>query len=109
MAIPNYTCLKLKMSGPAGTITMGTTMCHAYECEVECCDLAKGATTKQELLGILQTVDEQQLDTKRMGATFKLVNDMKEIPLDPECADRRTMRNGSSLPPKQESALIDFL
>jgi hypothetical protein len=54
-------------------------------------------------------VDEQPLDTKRMGAAFKLVNNMKEIPLDPECADRQTVRNGSILPPKQESVLVDFL
>jgi hypothetical protein len=35
MAIPNYTYLKLKMSGPTDTITVGTTVCHAYECEAE--------------------------------------------------------------------------
>jgi hypothetical protein len=53
MAIPNYTYLKLKMSGPVGTITVGTTVRHAYECEVKCYDLAEGTTAKQELLGIL--------------------------------------------------------
>jgi hypothetical protein len=44
MAIPNYSYLKLKMMGPTGTITVGTTVCHAYEYEyeVKCCDLAKG-------------------------------------------------------------------
>ena len=36
MAIPNYTYLKLKMSGPCGVITIGTSFQHAYECEVEC-------------------------------------------------------------------------
>ena len=37
MAIPNYTYLKLKMSGPHGVITVGTSFQRAYECEVECC------------------------------------------------------------------------
>ena len=42
MVIPNYTYLMLKMLGPAGTITVGTTVLHEYECKVECCDLAEG-------------------------------------------------------------------
>jgi hypothetical protein len=32
MAVPNYTYLKLKMSGPNGVITIGP----SYECDVEC-------------------------------------------------------------------------
>ena len=40
MAIPNYTYLKLKMLGPGGVITVGTSFQRAYECEVECYDHA---------------------------------------------------------------------
>jgi hypothetical protein len=40
MAVPNYTYLKLKMSGPNGTITVGSTYRHAYECDVECVEYA---------------------------------------------------------------------
>jgi hypothetical protein len=40
MAITNYTYLKLKMPGPNGIITVGTSVQHAYECDVECCELA---------------------------------------------------------------------
>ena len=36
MVIPNYTYLKLKMLGPCGVITIGTSFQCAYECEVEC-------------------------------------------------------------------------
>lgn len=53
MAIPSYAYLKLKMSRPVGTITVGTTVRHAYECEFECYDLAEGTATKQKLLRIL--------------------------------------------------------
>jgi hypothetical protein len=49
MDVPKYTYLKLKMSGPTGTITVGTTAQHAYKCEVECCDLAEKVATAQEL------------------------------------------------------------
>ena len=31
MAVPNYTYLKLKMPGPGGVITIGTSFQHAYE------------------------------------------------------------------------------
>jgi hypothetical protein len=36
MAVPNYTYLKLKMPGPKGIITFGTTFQYAYECDDEC-------------------------------------------------------------------------
>ena len=36
MAVPNYTYLKLKMPGPKGVITIGSSFEHAYECNVEC-------------------------------------------------------------------------
>jgi hypothetical protein len=40
MAVPSYTCLKLKMSGPNGVITVGPTYKHAFECDVECVEYA---------------------------------------------------------------------
>lgn len=76
-SIPNYTYLKIKMLSPKGTITVGTTVRHAYECEAECCDLAVGATSKQELSKMLRTTDEQAPDTKRVGTTLKQSNDVK--------------------------------
>jgi hypothetical protein len=41
MAVPNYTYLKLKMPGPNGVITVGSTYRHAYECDVECVEYAE--------------------------------------------------------------------
>jgi hypothetical protein len=41
MAVPNYTYLKLKMSGPNEVITIGSTYRHAYECDVECVEYAE--------------------------------------------------------------------
>jgi hypothetical protein len=88
MSIPNYTYLKLKMLGPTGTITVGTIVCHAYECKVECCDLVEGVVANQELSEMLQTLDEQAPDAKRTGITYKPSNDVNEVPMDPEHADR---------------------
>ena len=41
IAIPNYTYLKLKMPGPKGVITVGSSFEHAYECDVECVEHAE--------------------------------------------------------------------
>jgi len=35
MAVPNYTYLKLKMSGPKGVITIGSSYEHAYDRDIE--------------------------------------------------------------------------
>jgi hypothetical protein len=49
MAVPNYTYLKLKMSGPNGIITVGTSVQRAYECDMECCELALTIIASEEL------------------------------------------------------------
>ena len=35
MAVPNYTYLKLKILGPHGVITIGTSFQRPYECEIK--------------------------------------------------------------------------
>jgi hypothetical protein len=50
MAVPNYTYLKLKMSGPNGVITVGSTYRHSYECDVECMEYAEALITDLENL-----------------------------------------------------------
>jgi hypothetical protein len=35
MAVPNYTYLKMKMSGPNGVITVGSSIEHAFDCDVD--------------------------------------------------------------------------
>lgn len=49
-AIPNYAYLKLKMPGPNGIITVGTSPQVAYRCEVESCDLAAALISSAELM-----------------------------------------------------------
>ena len=52
MAVTNYTYLKLKMSGPHGVITVGTSFQRAYECEVECCGHATATVASKELVAL---------------------------------------------------------
>ncbi|XP_066351244.1 uncharacterized protein [Miscanthus floridulus] len=40
MVVPNYTYLKLKMSGPNGVIIVGSTFSHAFTCDHEHYELA---------------------------------------------------------------------
>ena len=49
MAVPNYTYLKLKMPGPNGVITMGSTFSYAYTCDHEHYELATAVINSSEL------------------------------------------------------------
>lgn len=100
MAIPNYTYLKLNMPGLASTITMGATVQHTYECEVEFCDLAKGVSKGQVLSKVLQTIGKKAPDAKKAATTFKPTDDTKEVPLDPRSTNRQTVCIGATLSPK---------
>ena len=50
MAIPNYTYLKLKMLGPNGVITMGSTFSHTYTCDHEHYELTTAIINATKLL-----------------------------------------------------------
>ena len=50
MAIPNYTYLKLKMSGPNGVITMSSAFLHTFTCDREHFKLATMVINSTELL-----------------------------------------------------------
>ncbi|XP_066342138.1 uncharacterized protein [Miscanthus floridulus] len=70
MVVPNYTYLKLKMSGPRGVITIGTSFQRAYECEVESCELASATLTSEELTAIGKDIAEGAPDAKRTSGSF---------------------------------------
>jgi len=70
MAVPNYTYLKLKIPGPGGVITVGTSFQRAYECEVECCGHAAAIVASEELAAIKREVTEEASDTKKSTRSF---------------------------------------
>jgi rhamnose utilization protein RhaD (predicted bifunctional aldolase and dehydrogenase) len=77
MAVPNYTYLKLKMSGPNGVITVGSTYRHAYECNVECVEYAEA------LIADLECLSKEVPDAKRHAGNFEPAKAVKSILLDP--------------------------
>lgn len=49
---------------------------------------------------VLQNIDEQALNVKKVVMTFKTTNDTKEVSLDLESANWRMVHIGAKLPPK---------
>ena len=49
MAVPNYTYRKLKMPGPNGIITVGSTFSYAFTCDCEHFELATVVINSSEL------------------------------------------------------------
>ena len=80
MAVPNYTYLKLKMSGPHGVITIGTSFQRAYECEVECCGHAIAIVASEELAALKEEVTEKAPDAKKSTGSFESAEGSKEVP-----------------------------
>jgi hypothetical protein len=94
MVIPNYTYLKLKMSGPNGVITVGSTYRHAYECDVECVEYTEA------LIADLESLSKEAPDAKRHADNFEPAETVKSVPLDPNNDASKQIRIGSELDPK---------
>jgi hypothetical protein len=100
MVVPNYTYLKLKMSGPNGVITVECTYRHAYECDVECVEYAKALAESEALIADLESLSKEVLDAKRHAGNFEPTEAVKSIPLDPSNDASKQVRIGSELDPK---------
>jgi rhamnose utilization protein RhaD (predicted bifunctional aldolase and dehydrogenase) len=100
MAIPNYTYLKLKMSGPNGIITVGSTYRHAYECDVECVEYAEALAESEALIADLERLSKEAPDAKRYAGNFQPVDAVKSVSLDPSNDASKKVWIGSELDPK---------
>ena len=97
MAVPNYTYLKLKMLGPCGVITIGTSFQRAYECEVKCCGHAAAIVASEELIAVREEVTEEAPDAKKLTGSFEPVEGSKEVLIDPNSSEGKTVRIGTTL------------
>jgi hypothetical protein len=98
--VPNYTYLKLKMSGPKGTITVGSTYRHAYECDVECVEYAEALTECKALIADLDCLSKEAPDAKQHAGNFEPAEAVKSVSLDPNNDAGKKVRIGSELDPK---------
>jgi hypothetical protein len=100
MAVPNYMYLKLKMPGPNGTITVGSSYRHAYECDVECVEYVEALAESEALIADLDCLSKEAPDAKRCAGNFESVEAVKSVPLDPSNDAGKRVRIGSKLDPK---------
>ena len=94
IAIPNYTYLKLKMSGPKGVITVGSSFEHAYECDVECVEHAEALVLDEALAAQLWGMAEEAMDSKQRH------EGTKAIPLDPKTPHGKALKISATLDSK---------
>jgi hypothetical protein len=100
MAIPNYTYLKLKISGLNGIITVGTMYQHAFECDVKCCEYAEALHESEALAVALKVSSPEEPDPKWSAGTFEPAVEVKEVSLDPDSPDGKVVRISTTLNPK---------
>jgi hypothetical protein len=100
MVVPNYTYLKLKMPGPNGTITVGSTYHHAYEFDVECVEYAEALAESEALIADPDCLSKEAPDAKRHTSNFEPAEAVKSVPLDPSNDAGKKVRIGSELDPK---------
>jgi hypothetical protein len=100
MVVPNYTYLKLKMPGPNGVITVGSTYRHTYECDVECVEYAEDLAESEVLIADLECLSKEAPDAKRHARNFEPAEAAKSVPLDLSNDADKKVRIGSELDPK---------
>jgi hypothetical protein len=89
MAAPNYTYLKMKMSGPKGVITVGSSIEHAFDCDVECVYHAEALVLNESLVAGLERLANEGLDSPvKHAGSFEAAEQTKEVPLDPAFGGR---------------------
>jgi hypothetical protein len=86
MAIPNYTYLKMKMPGPKGVITVGSSIEHAFDCDVECVEHAEALALDEALVANLEKLVNEDLDSAaKYAGSFEAAEQTKEVPPRPCC------------------------
>jgi hypothetical protein len=101
MAVANYTYLKMKMSGPKGVIAVGSSIEHAFDCDVECVEHAEALARDEALEANLEKLVNEDLDsTAKHTGSFEATKQTKEVPLDPAAPEGKALRVSSTLNPK---------
>jgi hypothetical protein len=101
MAVPNYTYLKMKMSGPNGVITVGSSIEHGFDCDVECVEHVEALALDGALVANLEKLVNKDLDsTAKHAGSFEAAEQTKCVSLDPAAPEGKALRVSSTLDPK---------
>jgi hypothetical protein len=101
MAVPNYTYLKMKMPGPNSIITVGSSIEHAFNCDVECVEHAEALALDEALVANLEKMVNEDLDSSAKHAgSFEAAEQTKDVPLDPDALEGKALTVSSTLDPQ---------
>jgi hypothetical protein len=80
MVVPNYTYLKMKMSGPKGVITVGSSIEHVFDCDVECVEHTEALALDEALVANLEKLVNEDLNsTAKHAGSFEAAEHTKEV------------------------------
>jgi hypothetical protein len=100
MAVPNYTYLKMKMTGPKGIITVGSSIEHAFDCDIECVEHSEALALDEMLVADLEKLNKGLNSSTKHAGSFEAAEQTKEVPLDPAAPEGKTLRVSSTLDSK---------
>jgi hypothetical protein len=101
MAAPNYTYLKMKMPGPKGVITVGSSIEHAFNCDIKCVEHVEALALDEALVATMEKLVNEDLDsTAKHAGSFEAVEQTKKVPLEPAAFEGKVLRVSSTLDPK---------
>jgi hypothetical protein len=101
MAVPNYTYLKMKMPGPNGVVTVGSSIEYAFDCDVESVEHTEALALDEALVANLEKMVNEDLDsTAKHAGSFEDAEQTKEVLLDPAAPEGKALRVSSTLDPK---------
>ena len=101
MVIPNYTYLKLKMSGPNDVITVSSAFSHTFACDREHYELATAVVNSSELprLGESSAPVVPHCNKPTSSMAFRPLEETKVVGVNPT-DPAKTVRIGTQLPAK---------
>jgi hypothetical protein len=74
----------MKMSGPKGVITVGSSIEHAFDCDIECVEQDEALELDEALVANMEKLVNKDLDsTTKHAGSFEAAEQTKEVPLDP--------------------------
>jgi hypothetical protein len=98
LAVPNYTYLKMKMLGSKGVITVGSSIEHAFDCDVDCVEHARALALDEVLVANLEKLVNEDLDSvAKHAGSFEAAEQTKEVPLDHAAPEGKALRVSSTL------------
>jgi hypothetical protein len=93
--------LKMKMPRLKGVITVGSSIEHSFNYDVECVEHAKALALDESLIADMEKLANEGPDSpvKHVG-NFEAAKQTKEVPLDPAAPGGKLLRVSSTLDPK---------